>query len=62
MERSHELRELANWFRGWSDIGTAGERAWREGFAVYLERVAVEIEEVQMRVERQEHGVEGRLH
>ena len=62
MERPHELRELANWFRGWSDVGTEGDRAWREGLVVYLEKVALEIEDVQMRAERRQRAAEGRLH
>jgi hypothetical protein len=62
LERPHELRELANWFRGWADVGTEGDRAWRDGFVVYLEKVALEIEVVQMRATRRKHPVEGRLH
>ena len=54
MEQPHELRELAVWYRGWTDVGSDDDRAWREGSAAYLENLAGEIEYVQMRDEQ--HG------
>ena len=49
MEQPHELRELANWYRGWANFGRDEDRAWRGGFADYLEKLAGEIEYVQRR-------------
>jgi hypothetical protein len=49
LEQPHELRAQAKWLRGWADFGTDAERAWRDGLADYLEKLAGEIEYVQTR-------------
>ncbi|HTT82933.1 MAG TPA: hypothetical protein VMF67_05600 [Rhizomicrobium sp.] len=47
MERPQQLRKLADWYRGFAEAGRDEDRAWRIGFAEYLEKVAAEIEFVQ---------------
>jgi hypothetical protein len=49
LEQPHELRAQAKWLRGWADFGTDADRAWREGLADYLEKLAGEIEYMQTR-------------
>ena len=44
MEQPRDLRELANWYRNWAELGNKADRGWREGFAAYLERRAADIE------------------
>ena len=46
LEQPHELRELAQWYRGWAEVGNDADRAWRFGFADYLEKRANELEKV----------------
>lgn len=45
MEHSHDLKELAVWYRRMAEIGHADERGWRLSFADYLERRARELEQ-----------------
>jgi hypothetical protein len=49
LEQPHELRAQAQWFRSWAGFGTDADRAWLEGFADYLEKLAGEIEFEQTR-------------
>jgi hypothetical protein len=49
LEQPHELRAQAEWLRGWADLGTDADRAWREGLANYLENLAGEIAYAQTR-------------
>ncbi len=42
MRRSDQLRDLAEWYRGWAKAGRDEDRAWRLGFADYLEKLATE--------------------
>jgi coenzyme F420-reducing hydrogenase alpha subunit len=44
LETPEELRELAKECRHWAESGGNLDREWRERFAEYLERRAVEIE------------------
>jgi len=56
LQRPQELRAQAEWYRGWSDFGTAEDRAWREGLAEYLEKLANEIEYRRARAEQRKHA------
>lgn len=47
LEQPCSLRKLAAWYRGMADVGHTDERAWRIGFAEYLEKRANEIEHVE---------------
>ena len=49
MEQLHEIKTQIEWLRGWSNFGTADDRAWREGFIEYLQGLAQEIETKQAR-------------
>ena len=52
MQKPHDLRKLAEWYRGIAAVGHTDECAWRVGFAEYLEKLADEIEHVERRDER----------
>ena len=44
MDNPQELRELAEWYRGWAIVGNDEERPARLQFADYLARRAKEAE------------------
>jgi hypothetical protein len=46
MEQSCGLRELANSYRNWAELGNNADRGWREGFAEYLDQRANDIEQL----------------
>jgi len=52
LEQPHELRELASWYRSWAEVGCDEDRAWRIGFADFLEKRAGEIDAVLALAER----------
>ena len=51
LDNPRELREMAEWYRGMAEVGHTDARAWRIGFADYLDKRAAEIELVQERAE-----------
>jgi len=44
METPHHLRRLAEWYRGFAEVGHTDHREWRVQMAEYLERRADELE------------------
>jgi hypothetical protein len=44
MEKPHDLRRLAEWYRSFAEIGHSDEREWRLKLADYLDRKAEELE------------------
>jgi hypothetical protein len=38
MEKGVELRNLAEWMRGWAEVASHTDRPWHAGFTEYLER------------------------
>ena len=46
MQQPQELRKSADWYRGFAKVGHDEDRAWRNSFAEYLEKLADEIEHI----------------
>jgi hypothetical protein len=49
LKQLHEIKAELEWLRGWANVGTAEDRAWREGFIEYLENLSRKIENRQAR-------------
>jgi hypothetical protein len=47
-DQPEELRELAEWYRVWAELGNARERVWRRSMVDFLEKRASEIEVLPM--------------
>ena len=43
-EQAEELRELAEWYRVWAELGNYADRMWRRSMVDFLEKRASEIE------------------
>jgi len=51
MKQPNELRQLAERYRDWAAVAELSDKAWREGFADYLEHRAADLEQRDSRQE-----------